>query len=231
VTLRLDGVSRRYEAAGSPVRVLEGVSLRVRRGELVAIFGPSGSGKSTLLRIAAGYEQPDAGSVSFDGVPLRAIDEDRWRRELLGVVWQTPLLLPGLPAIQQVALRLAAGGVRPSVARERAERQLSALGLAERLHQRPETLSGGERQRVALAVALVTDPAVVLADEPTGSLDRARSLEVFDLLARTAHEQRRAVLLVTHDAAAAAVADRCLRLADGELRPMDDRLRPAVTVP
>jgi ABC-type lipoprotein export system ATPase subunit len=219
VTLRLEQVVRHFRVGGETVRAVDDVSLTIGRGELIALYGPSGSGKSTLLLIAAGLEPPDRGTVTWDGesVPLRGRAADRWRRDTLGVVLQQPQLVSGVPLHRSVGLRLEARGVRRSRARLAGVRALRDVGLGDRLAHRPDQLSVGQRQRAAIARALTTDPALILADEPTGSLDSQTSKQIIDLLDALAHDRDRAVLIVTHDPQLAQRADRVLRLEDGQL--------------
>nr|WP_221243202.1 ABC transporter ATP-binding protein [Conexibacter arvalis] len=199
--------------------------MTIERGELIALYGPSGSGKSTLLLLAAGLDRPDSGSVSWDGVPvpLGGRAADRWRRDTLGVLLQQPQLVEGVPLHRSAGLRLEARGMRRSQARLAGIRALREVGLGHRLEHRPDQLSIGQRQRAAIARALTTDPALILADEPTGSLDSQTSAQIVDLLDALAHERGRAVLIVTHDPQLAHRADRVLRLADGRLsEPVHD---------
>jgi len=219
VTLRLQQVTRHFSVGGETVHAVDGVSLELRRGELIALYGPSGSGKSTLLLIAAGLEAPDRGTVTWDEepVPLRGRAADRWRRETLGVILQQPQLVEGVPLHRSAGLRLEARGMRRSAARLAGIRALREVGLGQRLAHRPDQLSIGQRQRAAIARALTTDPALILADEPTGNLDSQASAQIVDLLDALAHDRDRAVLIVTHDPQLAQRADRVLRLADGRL--------------
>lgn len=221
MTLRLEHVARCFRAGGESVRALDDVTLTVQRGELVALLGPSGSGKSTLLSIAAGFEAPDAGAVTWDGepIPRTGAAGSRWRRDMLGIVAQEPQLVEGMSIHRSVGLRLEAAGVAPSEAQRRGTRLLRELGLGDRLAHRPEQLSTGQRQRAALARALSTEPQLVLADEPTGSLDSQAGRELVELLRRLAHERRRAVLIATHDQRVVELADRALLLEDGAVRP------------
>ncbi|MBB4660795.1 ABC transporter ATP-binding protein [Conexibacter arvalis] len=221
MALRMEGVARSFRAGGETVRALADVTLAVERGELVALVGPSGSGKSTLLSVAAGFEAPDDGVVTWDGepVPRAGAGASRWRRDTLGIVAQEPQLVEGMSIHRSVGLRLEAAGVAPSEAQRRGTRLLRELGLGDRLTHRPEQLSTGQRQRAALARALSTDPQLVLADEPTGSLDSQAGRALVELLRRVAHERRRAVLVATHDQRMIALADRALTLEDGVVRP------------
>ena len=218
-TLALDRVVKHYDSGGEVVRAADGVSLAVAPGEVVALYGPSGSGKTTLLLLAAGLLSPDAGDVRFGDRSIAALSRDegaRYRREI-GFVFQTFHLMPAVPAIDNATLKLLADGVSPAQARRQATTWLSRLGLADRAHHPPERLSMGERQRVSIARALANDPQLILADEPTGNLDSARSRETLGMLARLCRERSVGMLLVTHDPEAAAFADRVCDLRDGRL--------------
>jgi ABC-type lipoprotein export system ATPase subunit len=204
---------------GEPIRALDDVSLTVA-GELIAIYGPSGSGKSTLLMIAAGITRPDAGVVLFEGTDLATLSRRAaalHRRSALGFIFESSRLMPGLSAIDNAALKLMAEGASRARARRQVAPLLDRLGIGRRAEHRVMELSRGERHRVALARALSNDPRLILADEPTGSLDAQRSEEVLALLADVCRERTVGVLLATHDPAGAAVADRVLRLRDGRL--------------
>jgi putative ABC transport system ATP-binding protein len=219
--LQLRALSKHYPGgAGEPVRAVDGVSLRVHRGEMVALYGPSGSGKTTLLRLISGLLVPDKGSVVVDGREISTLSETaraRYRLHELGYVEQGFDLLDGGSAAQNAALKLWL--TKDARRAERiVEPLLVRLGLGERVHSRPGELSMGERQRVLIARALSTQPKLVLADEPTGNLDTRRSREVLELLAEMSRERGAAVLLVTHDPQAAAIADRVHELHDGRLR-------------
>jgi lipoprotein-releasing system ATP-binding protein len=214
------GLVKRYQDAGTVVTVLAGVDLVVRRGESVAVVGVSGSGKSTLLHLLAGLERPTSGEVVLLGERLAALSErakGRLRNQALGFVYQFHHLLPEFSALENVMMPLLIRRERRAVADEAAAKILAAVGLAERLHHRPAELSGGERQRVAIARALVTQPACVLADEPTGNLDRANAEQVFALLQAQAHERGAALIVVTHDELLAARLDRRCHLVAGRL--------------
>ena len=223
MTLRLEHVSRHFAVGDETVRAVDDVSLDIQRGEVTALYGPSGSGKSTLLLIAAGLEAPDRGTVTWDGdpVPLSGRAADRWRRDTLAVVLQQPQLVEGVPLHRSAGLRLEARGERRSKARLVGVRALKDVGLGHRLAHRPDQLSVGQRQRAAIARALTTDPALILADEPTGNLDSQSSQEIIELLDGLAHDRGRAVLIVTHDPQLARYADRVLRLDDGRLTELD----------
>lgn len=204
---------------GEPVRAVDGLSLSIAAGELVALYGPSGSGKTTLLTLIAALMVPDAGSVVVDGQDLALFsdaEQSRYRLRDLGFVDQTVDLLPGGNVLQNAALKLwMIENTRK--AERRIEPLLERLGLGERLRHRADQLSMGERQRVMIARALSTGPKLVLADEPTGNLDTRRGREVLELLAEMCREQQTAVLLVTHDPQATAFADRVLGLRDGRI--------------
>jgi putative ABC transport system ATP-binding protein len=222
--LELERVVKRFRAGAEVVRAVDGVTLGVAPSELVAMHGPSGSGKTTLLLLIAALLTPDEGAIRFDGRPLSAFSEahasDYLHREV-GFVYQNPALMPRVPAIENAAMKLVVGGLPMREARARALPWLQRVGLGDSLQRTPEQLSAGERQRVAIARALSGEPRLILADEPTGNLDSARSLEVVRLLRSVAHEQGAAVLLVTHDTEAAAIADRSLTLRDGRLLEED----------
>jgi putative ABC transport system ATP-binding protein len=205
---------------GDVVRALDGVSTSVMAGELVALYGPSGSGKTTLLTIVAALLRPDRGAVTVNGRDITALsarDAARYRRLDLGYVSQSLDLMPGVPAIDNAALKLFDLRIGVREAHKRIVPLMERLGLGERLRHRPEQLSMGERQRVLIARALATGPGLVLADEPTGSLDAKRSREVLTLLTEICREQRVAMLLVTHDPQAANFANRVHTLTDGQL--------------
>jgi len=222
-TLELSEVVKHYrDVDGGVVRAVDGVSLSVDAGEMVALYGPSGSGKSTLLMLAGALLAPDAGTVRFRGRDLAsfsALETSDYQRRGMGFVYQSFHLLPGVPAVENAAIKLLASNVSLRKARRESVPWLERVGLAGRLHHPPERLSMGERQRVALVRALVNDPPLLLADEPTGSLDSRRSREIIRLLAKLCRERDTGVLLVTHDAEAAAVADRVLTLRDGRVTP------------
>jgi putative ABC transport system ATP-binding protein len=202
------------------VVALDGVSLSITAGELVALYGPSGSGKTTLLMVAAAVLRPDSGAVFLDGREVSALSAGEaagYRMQDLGFVRQSLDLIPGASALDNAALKLLGRSLTVREARRRVEPLLRRLGLAERLESPAEKLSMGERQRVMIARALSTDPKLLLADEPTGSLDTERGNEVLALMRELAQEQRVAVLLVTHDPDATAYADSVHTLRDGRL--------------
>ena len=207
-------------AGGEPVRAVDDVSLRVERGELVALYGPSGSGKTTLLKLIAAVLAPDSGEVVVSGRDVTRLSDReaaRYRLREVGFVLQTFHMIAGLSAIDNAALKLVGTGMSVRAAHQRVTPLLTRLGLDERAEHRVGTLSMGERQRVAIAKALSTEPGLLLTDEPTGNLDTRRGAEVLALLRELCRERETAVLLVTHDPQAAAVADRSLALRDGRL--------------
>jgi putative ABC transport system ATP-binding protein len=214
----LDGVTKTYGRGEGLVRALDDVSLAFESGTFTAIMGPSGSGKTTLLQIAAGLDRPDRGSVRIGPTEVTALGGRRLarlRRRHVGFVFQSFNLLPSLTAAQNVVLplRLAGERVRRSVGRD----ALARVGLGDRAGQRPAQLSGGQQQRVAIARALVTEPEVIFADEPTGALDSRSARDVLALLREATDGDGRTVVMVTHDAVAAAIADRVVFLADGRI--------------
>jgi len=214
----LHAVARVYRSKAGPVTALAGVTASFAAGTFTAVMGPSGSGKSTLLHCAAGLDRPTSGEVILAGTVLRGLSETKLtllRRRHVGFVFQSFNLLPYLTAGQNVALPLRLAGRRPR--RDEIGAALAAVGLDGRAGHRPAELSGGQQQRVAIARALVTGPQVIFADEPTGMLDSASGHEVLSLLRRLADQQQATVVMVTHDPAAAARADRVLFLADGRL--------------
>lgn len=205
---------------GDVVRAVDGVSLTIERGEIVALYGPSGSGKTTLLKIIAAVLRPDSGSVRVGGrdiVRLSKRDAGRYRLREVGFVRQQPDFVPGASAIDNAALKLFED-LRRRDARKRVEPLMFRLGLGERMQHTGDQLSTGERQRVLVARALATEPMLLLADEPTGNLDSRRSRDVMELLSQLAREREVATLLVTHDPLVAGFADRALELHDGQLR-------------
>ncbi len=218
--LELEALSKAYALGRQSIRALDGVSLTVGAGQIVAIMGASGSGKSTLLHLAGGLDTPDAGRVRIEGRDIAALSDRRrtlFRRRRLGIVFQTYNLLPTLTARENVAVPMLVDGAAWSKAVLRVDEMLELVHLQHRANHRPQAMSGGEQQRIAIARALLNDPAVILADEPTGNLDSTAAQEIWRLLVRLAHEHGKSVLMVTHEAAAASYADRIEVLKDGRV--------------
>ena len=211
-------VTRRYGDGDTAVDALRGVSVDVPAGKLTAVMGPSGSGKSTLMHILAGLDKPSTGSVLVADKEITTLGDNeltRLRREHIGFVFQFFNLLPMLNAEENILLPLTIAGVKPD--RARFDDLIRAVGLGDRLHHRPSELSGGQQQRVAIARALVSEPDVVFADEPTGNLDSKTGGEILELLRHAVGDMGQTVVMVTHEARAAAIADRVLFLADGSI--------------
>jgi putative ABC transport system ATP-binding protein len=219
VIVSLDHVSRTYAMDRVQVHALRDVSLNVGQGEFVAIVGPSGSGKSTMMHIVGCLDRPTAGTYRLAGTPVAELSDDglaRLRSRTIGFVFQSYNLLPRTSAIENVATPLLYQGVGRRERTARAGAALERLGLGDRLDHEPSELSGGQQQRVAVARAIVTDPALILADEPTGNLDTAAGREVLTLL-RELHRTGRTIVLITHDAEVAAAATRQIHIRDGQL--------------
>ena len=214
-------VVKEYEQGGERRRVLDGLSLEVEAGEFVAVMGPSGSGKSTLLHLLGGLDTPDAGDIEIDGQALGAMRDDartELRRRRIGIVYQFFNLVPVLTAAENIALPAVIAGEREASYRERLEHALKLVGLSEHRDKQPSQLSGGQQQRAAIARALFIEPAVLLADEPTGNLDLASGAGVLDLFLEAQQALGQTVVMVTHDPRSAGYADRVLLLRDGQVR-------------
>ncbi len=232
--LELEDVVKHYHGAEEEVRAVDGVSLTIAPGEMLALLGPSGSGKTTLLLLIAALLRPEAGAIRYQGHDITSMSESQASDYLLrdvGFVFQSFHLMPRVSAAENAARKLLLQGVGMRAARERTIPWLERVGLGDRLHHTPEKLSGGERQRVAIARALACEPGLILADEPTGNLDSRHSREIVELLSTIAHERGAAVLLVTHDQDAAAIADRSCSLRDGRLTDTDTGARARDSLP
>jgi putative ABC transport system ATP-binding protein len=217
-TVSISNVNLSLGSGPARVHILKDISLQVARGEAIGLIGPSGSGKSTLLMVMAGLERPDSGEVVLNGTAFNGLDEDalaRFRGRHVGIVFQSFHLIPTMTALENVAVPLELAG--DPDATERATRELQSVGLGDRLHHYPTQLSGGEQQRVALARALAPDPAILVADEPTGNLDEATGKQIVDLLFTKHAERGMTLVLVTHDTALAQRCDRVVRLRSGRI--------------
>jgi len=221
-------VVRRYRRGGETLTVLDGLELEMARGGYYALMGPSGSGKTTLLNLIGGLDRPDAGSIAIDGEDLNELDGSelaQWRADHVGFVFQGFNLLPVLSAVRNVELPLLLSPLSRAERREHALHALELVGLADRAHHRPSQLSGGQEQRVAIARAIATDPMLILADEPTGDLDRTSAEQVLDLLERLNAEFGKTILMVTHDPVAARRARSIVHLDKGRLGRLEHNER------
>jgi putative ABC transport system ATP-binding protein len=218
--IRIRGLTKTYHRGEQAIPVLTGIELDVAAGDFIALMGPSGSGKSTLLNLIAGIDQPSGGTIEIAGVDIATLDEGEladWRAATVGFIFQFYNLIPVLSAQENVELPLLLTGLAPRQRRERVAQVLALVGLSDRADHLPSELSGGQQQRVAIARALVTDPALIVADEPTGDLDRATGEEVLSLLDRLVAELGKTIVMVTHDPKAAARAHRLVHLEKGVL--------------
>ncbi len=218
--IRISHLSKGYVRGGQAIPVLLDINLDVARGEFVALMGPSGSGKSTLLNLIAGIDKPSAGTIAIDGVDIAGLSEGQladWRAANVGFIFQFYNLLPVLSAFDNVELPLLLTGLSSRERHDRVAAMLDLVGLTDRADHYPSELSGGQQQRVAIARALVTDPVLIVADEPTGDLDRTTGEEVLSLLDQLVHELGKTIVMVTHDPKAAARAGRMVHLEKGVL--------------
>lgn len=214
--IQLRNISKSYDR----LQVLKDISLDIRRGELLAIVGPSGAGKTTLLQILGTLDRPDHGDVLYDEVEVSKMkdsEQSRFRNQNIGFVFQFHQLLPEFSAQENVAMPAFIAGESKKKGMQRAAELLTTLGLGERLKHRPAEMSGGERQRTAIARALINNPAVILADEPTGSLDSHNRDEIRNLMSRLCREMHQTIVMVTHDESMSAIADRVVRMSDGRI--------------
>jgi putative ABC transport system ATP-binding protein len=214
------GVSKSYRKGSTVVTPLEALDLDVPKGEFLALMGPSGSGKTTLLNLLSGIDSPTAGSLVIAGIELAKLsrrDLTKWRARHVGYIFQLYHLVPVLTAFENVELPLLLGNLSKKERRDRVETALTLVGLGDRMHHTPGELSGGQEQRVAIARALVADPPLLVADEPTGDLDRESATKILDLLRELTRDLGKTIVMVTHDPRAAAAADRTLHLEKGKL--------------
>ena len=218
--IRLRGLEKTYQRGGQRIPVLQGIDLDVAAGDFIALMGPSGSGKSTLLNLLAGIDHPSAGTIEIGGVDIATLSDGQladWRAANIGFIFQFYNLMPVLTAQENVELPLLLTTLNARQRREHALAALALVGLSDRLDHRPAELSGGQQQRVAIARALVSDPTLIVADEPTGDLDRHTAEEVLGLLDRLNRELGKTIVMVTHDPKAAARARRVVELEKGVL--------------
>ena len=220
------GLYKIYRVGETQVRALNGVDLSIYPGEFCAIVGTSGSGKSTLLNMLAGLEKPTKGEIAIGRCRLDQMNENqlvRFRREAVGFIFQSFNLIPSMNALENVALPLSFRGVPKKIRLARAARLLKTVGLAEHLFHKPSQMSGGQQQRVGVARALVVDPAIIFADEPTGNLDSATSAEVMELMQKVVLEQKKTLVMVTHDNHLAGFADRIFHIIDGKIVKIEEK--------
>ncbi len=217
--IRLENVHRHFQMGEETVRALDGISLTVARGEFLGVAGPSGSGKSTLMHLLGGLDHPTSGEIWVNGQNIAHLDEDglaAYRRQQVGFIFQGFHLIPTMTALQNVAFPMVFAGVPAAEREKRARALLQRVGLGERMRHHPTELSGGQQQRVAIARALVNDPAIILADEPTGNLDSKSGAEIVALLEEL-NQEGRTILIVSHDPRVIAACHRSLNLLDGRL--------------
>ena len=218
--ISLRGISKSYRRGGQVLPVLTGISFDIARGEFLSLMGPSGSGKSTLLNLIAGIDKPDAGELLVDGVDIVVLGESEladWRAAHVGFIFQFYNLMPVLTALENVELPLSLTKLTRRERREHAQTALELVGLSDRMTHYPSELSGGQQQRVAVARAFISDPALIVADEPTGDLDRHSAEDILELMRRLAGDMGKTIIMVTHDRKAAESADAIMHLEKGEL--------------
>lgn len=223
--IEVDDLYKIYRVGDERVRALNGVSFKIYEGEFCAIVGTSGSGKSTLLNMMAGLEKPTKGQVVIKNTHIEKLNENKlvkFRREHVGFIFQSFNLLGTMNAIENVALPLTFRGVRRKVRMAKAERMIELVGLAKHKKHKPNQMSGGQQQRVGMARALVLDPDIVFADEPTGNLDSATSAEMMSLMRKVVNEQKKTLVMVTHDDHLASYADRIIRIVDGKIVKLEE---------
>ena len=214
------GVSKSYHKGSTVVTPLEALDLDVQKGEFLALMGPSGSGKTTLLNLLSGIDSPTSGSLIIAGIDISKLSRralTKWRANHVGYIFQLYHLVPVLTAFENVELPLLLSPISKKERHARVETALSLVGLSDRMHHTPSELSGGQEQRVAIARAVVADPPLLVADEPTGDLDRESAVRILDLIRQLARDYQKTIVMVTHDAKAAAAADRTLHLEKGQL--------------
>ena len=214
------GVSKSYHKGSTVVTPLEALDLEVAKGEFLALMGPSGSGKTTLLNLLSGIDSPTSGSLVIAGIDISKLsrrDLTKWRANHVGYIFQLYHLVPVLTAFENVELPLLLSPISKKERHARVETALSLVGLSDRMHHTPSELSGGQEQRVAIARAVVADPPLLVADEPTGDLDRESAVRILDLIRQLARDYGKTIVMVTHDVKAAAAADRTLHLEKGQL--------------
>lgn len=230
VLIKLRGVVKSYTRGDETVKVLDDLDLDIHRGSFEALMGPSGSGKTTLLNLIAGLDSPTSGTIEIDGQRIDRMGEGAlagWRSNHVGFIFQSYNLLPVLTAVENVELPLLLAPVPASERRKRAETALRIVGLSERMHHYPRQLSGGQEQRVAIARAVVNDPLLIVADEPTGDLDRHAADEILSLMERLNREMGKTILMVTHDPAAAERASITRHVDKGRLKADEKKAPPA----
>jgi putative ABC transport system ATP-binding protein len=231
--VRVRGVTRTYEIGGQPVHALRGIDVDIKRGEYISIMGPSGSGKSTLFNMVGGLDKPTTGTVFIDEVDIAQLDafELAWMRcRKIGYIFQTYNLIPVMTALENITLPMIFAGHDLDYQMEKGRKLMEAVGIAHRMHNKPGQLSGGQQQRVAIARALANDPAIILADEPTGNLDQKTGKEIIELLKRLNRESGVTIITATHDDKMLDVSDRIVWISDGKIAQIKRRSEVDITV-